>query len=650
MAIHWQIKFRPLRANTLYTVNIYDNSYTGNPVQLTGADNPFVTQEDSDDDMFLPVRTQSGYLRFVDDGTVNWRGIIPSTDTDRPVVLTNSSGQVQWQGFMQAQNFGLELYGTPQTIEFPLQCPLSVTSATQIYNLHTNMENFAYLLLEIISSIPSTCRPTEIYIQGGTSAQTALLKMIDWQNFVEIKHDGTVTSRFNLFECLEEMCRFWGWTARIHRKALYLTCAYDMTQNLFLKMTSDDLMLMANGTTAGTTVGFIPAGFGQDIFASLNNEDMQMRGPSKAVVTANCNAGDTDVVKAFPDTVIKSMYSGSSYTETYDNGKRAIITSDVRSISSAVLIGTCNSDVSFNVMRVTERGLTVAGSDYKVIRIKPSYRRGIVLASLETIYSHNYYDVPISGFSSGGLFMSFDVLRQGEHYEYANEMGVGMSTIWFRVGIGEKRSTALWYNGSSTWSSSPVEFLVRIGGVNQRDQKWSCRTNNPNLHGRLFVDIMGSDDMEHVSEGGFIDRFDLVNFKIEFKRSVHDGISSVFDLYERENTHDYMAYNQGMVEKKWECNTVFVSDNQFVFGYGILMNPDGTPYTGGDIRPEQQLAFRVVNYWSTSKRKLSCEFRDDIVIDLGPQIIGTLDGTRVHPISVSHDWRNDIMQAILMEV
>lgn len=650
MAIHWQIKFRPLRANTLYTVNIYDNSYTDDPVQLTGADNPFVTQEDSDDDMFLPVRTQSGYLRFVDDGTVNWRGIIPSTDTDRPVVLTNSSGQVQWQGFMQAQNFGLELYGTPQTIEFPLQCPLSVTSATQINNLHTNMENFAYLLLEIISSIPSTCRPTEIYIQGGTSAQTALLKMIDWQNFVEIKHDGTVTSRFNLFECLEEMCRFWGWTARIHRKALYLTCAYDMTQNLFLKMTSDDLMLMANGTTAGTTVGFIPAGFGQDIFASLNNEDMQMRGPSKAVVTANCNAGDTDVVKAFPDTVIKSMYSGSYYTETYDNSKRAIITSNVQSISSAVLIGTCNSDVSFNVMRVTEKGLTVAGPDYKVIRIKPSYRRGVVLASLETIYSHNYYDVPISGFSSGGLFMSFDVLRQGEHYEYANEMGVGMSTIWFRVGIGEKRSTALWYNGSTTWSSSPVEFLVRIGGVNQRDQKWSCRTNNPNLHGRLFVDIMGSDDMEHVSEGGFIDRFDLVNFKIEFKRSVHDGISSVFDLYERENTHDYMAYNQGMVEKKWESNTVFVSDNQFVFGYGILMNPDGTPYTGGDIRPEQQLANRVVNYWSTSKRKLSCEFRDDIVIDLGPQIIGKLDGTRVHPISVSHDWRNDIMQAILMEV
>lgn len=644
----WQINFVPLRKPDItYTVSIYGGG--SDVVVLTGADVPFVTQEDSDDDMFLPVRTQSGYLRFVDDGTVNWRGIIPSTDIDRPVILTNNSGQVLWQGFMQAENFGSQLYGTPQTIEFPLQCPLSVTSATQIYNLRTNMENFAYLLQEILNSIPSTCRPSEIYIQGGTSAQTALLTMIDWQNFVGINHEGTVTSRFNLFECLEEMCRFWGWTARMHRQALYLTCADDISQDSFLKLTAADLTSMAGGTAAGTTVGFMPAGFGQDIFASTNNEDMQMRGPNKAVVTADCNAGDTDVVKAFPDSVLKNMYSGGSYSETYDNGKRAMFTSNVRAISSAVLTGTCDSDVSFNAMRVFEQGLTVAGTDYEVIRIKPSYSEGVVLASLDTIYAHNYYDVPISGFSYGGLLMSFDVLRQGEQYEYADGNGIGKSTIYFRVGIGETRSTAMWYNGSR-WSNSPAEFSVRVGGTNKRDQKWSCRTNNPNLHGRLFVDILGSDNMEHVSEEGFIDRFDLVNFKIEFKRSVHDGISSVFDEYERENTHDYMAYNQGMVEKTWESNTVFASDNEFVFGYGILMNPDGTPYTGSGNRPEQRLANRVVNYWSTSKRKLSCEFLDDLVIDLSPRIIGTLDDTRVHPISVSHDWRNNIMQAILMEV
>jgi hypothetical protein len=43
MAIHWHVKFRSLRDETLYTVNVYDDSYTGSPVQLTGAANPFET-------------------------------------------------------------------------------------------------------------------------------------------------------------------------------------------------------------------------------------------------------------------------------------------------------------------------------------------------------------------------------------------------------------------------------------------------------------------------------------------------------------------------------------------------------------------------------------------------------------------------------
>ncbi len=127
MAIHWQVKFRSLRANTLYTVNIYDSSYSGTPVQLTGAAQPFETQEDDSDDMFMPVRTQSGYLRIVDTGYAadgvtpfNFRDLIPTTDTDRPVTLTDDYGEVVWQGFMQAQNFGSQLFETPQEREFPL--------------------------------------------------------------------------------------------------------------------------------------------------------------------------------------------------------------------------------------------------------------------------------------------------------------------------------------------------------------------------------------------------------------------------------------------------------------------------------------------------------------------------------------------------
>ena len=70
--------------------------------------------------MSTPIRTQSGYLRIVDDGYAadgvtpfNWKDLIPATDISRPVTLT-ANGTVIWQGFMQAQDFGSVLYGNPQ--------------------------------------------------------------------------------------------------------------------------------------------------------------------------------------------------------------------------------------------------------------------------------------------------------------------------------------------------------------------------------------------------------------------------------------------------------------------------------------------------------------------------------------------------------
>lgn len=655
MAIHWQVKFRSLRDETLYTVNVYDDRYTDSPVQLTGAANPFETQEDDDDDFFTPVRRQSGYLRIVDTGednagnTFNWRTFIPTTDTDRPVTLTNEDGTVLWMGFMQAQNFGSRLYDTPQEREFPLQCPLTVASRADINYTQTQFQNFAYLLLKVAASIPSVCRPNSFVFQGGATARDWLSKYIDWQNFSTIDDEGQLEAQYNMLQCLEEMCRFWGWTARMSRQTLYLVCPDDTNMSDFLTLSYYELALMASTPDAYGTVtsGFTPAGFGTDIFASVNNDDFQMRGPNKAVVTANCNAGDADIVKAFPESILKEMYDGGSYTESYETGKRGIFTTDMQSISSPLLTGTCANNVSFNAMRVTEQGMTTEGEDYTVIRVKPSYSPGVVLASLETVFEHNFYDARIDGFSYGGLTMSFDVLRMGERYEYSDG-----SNIYFRVGIGKTRASALWYS-SSGWTSTPTDFPIRVGGSSTNAPKWACRTNDPNLHGRLFVDILGSNDMWHPpgpDSGAFYDRFDLVDFNLEFKRSVHDGISAVFDLYERKSSREYVSSNDDMIGETWDADTIFASDNDFVFGYGILMNLEGTPFTGNSDRPEQHLADRVINYWQTSRRKIVCELLKPSVVELSPRLVGRIDGTLVYPISVSHNWRDDVIDVVFFEL
>ena len=108
MAKNYSITFKSLRAGTVYTLNI--GGGTGDAVPLKGGAQPFVTQEDDSDDQFAPIRTQSGYIRIVDDGldangnAFDWKDLIPQTNTSRPVTLT-AGGTVVWQGFMQSQNF-----------------------------------------------------------------------------------------------------------------------------------------------------------------------------------------------------------------------------------------------------------------------------------------------------------------------------------------------------------------------------------------------------------------------------------------------------------------------------------------------------------------------------------------------------------------
>jgi hypothetical protein len=164
MAKNYTIQFKSLRAGTTYVVNI--GGGTGTPVPLKAGATPFVTQESDDDDMFTPIRTQSGYLRIVDDGYAadgvtpfDWKDLTPATDTERPVTLT-ANGSVVWRGFMQAQDFGSTLYGNPQEREFPLQCVLTVTQGTDINYQQTDVQNFAYLLKQIVDAIPVAQRPT----------------------------------------------------------------------------------------------------------------------------------------------------------------------------------------------------------------------------------------------------------------------------------------------------------------------------------------------------------------------------------------------------------------------------------------------------------------------------------------------------------
>lgn len=154
---HWQCQFQSFNG-TQYAVNICkQTARVGDIVQLTGAAEPFTTQEDDSDDIFTPIRIQTGYLRVIDpDGTL-MADLIPANNTERLVQLwsgTNTDGRfipslLRWQGFLQAQAYTQPWDGNAYVLEIPVKSLLGAFEDVSIDETFASAEkNVAALIFD----------------------------------------------------------------------------------------------------------------------------------------------------------------------------------------------------------------------------------------------------------------------------------------------------------------------------------------------------------------------------------------------------------------------------------------------------------------------------------------------------------------------
>lgn len=692
MAIRWQIPFRSLRAGRVYTVNIHDDDYSGSALQLTGAAVPFETQEDDDADFFKPVRNQSGYLRFVDTGFLSdgvtpfdWRDLIPTTDVDRAVTLThdeNGTTVVDWIGFMQAQNFGSQLYEKPLEREYPVQCPLSVMSCKDVSTEQKDIRNFAYLVWYCLNQIPATGRPNQVVVQGGEDAQSWLLKKVDWINFIE-QDTRTLEAKAkcDVGMLMEYVCNYWGWTARTSGQTLYLTCADDSLETNALVLSYADLTSMAAGTSSGTIASMFTDLTVGDIYASTNNIDYQERGPNKAIVRVD-SQNDAEVLAPFDDKLAKAMNDADWYDGYIENDGSDYwhYSKDVTSVERYDLIGESVLHASdsfsgeayypatFNILaRANGADAGYGYSDVgNVIHIKRTYD-GTTFMTLETIYEHC--------FSAGYFRLLADTYRKGKKYEEGGWFA-GNPEMKMRLGVGNDRSSAKWWNGQS-WQSSICIFTATIG--NKKPELFTRVENGTTLvyessiiltetmYGRLFVEFLGTDD-SRVSDINGQKSFDLYDFRVEYRKN--DSVtkrqfpnSGWWDIRRNNYTPEmeYEAKNESMLKDERTVNTPFGSNEGIESGYPILMNADGTymtavPYGDASERPEVHLVNRVVDYWAKSKRRVECELlahdgsSATVANGITPRSLVTIDGTKMHPIAISRKWRDDVVSIHALEV
>ena len=683
MANNYTIQFKSLRAGTLYTLAI--GGGTGGAIALHGGAEPFTTQEDSDEDQFTPVRTQSGTIRIVDNGKAvdgvtafDWHDLLPKTDTERPVTLThteNGSTVIDWQGFIQAQNYGSTLYGNPQEHEFPVQCPLTVLSSVPVPTNETQLSNFAYLLDKMLAAT-SPCTFSAIYVEGGSDALTWLQKKFDWQNFLTETESG-VEPDYNYGEVLEDVCKFWGWTIRTNGDKVYLTCADDQSEQTFLILTRSQLTALGQGTTGGTTGTFESVTISGDVFASMDNDDYQQRGPNKALVKADCNAVDT-LVQFAPQSVRNQMEAnGYTWVQGEEDLVGYFATQPITSFTSKSLDGTAPYG-SFMRIQMYESKEQENPEIYDMIKSTNTYR-GTPLISLQTKRA--------MVFSGGSIKLSGKWPGAEGNPE---KMGL---RIRMRLGVGMTRQTAQWWymddiiqpsatTFTSGWRNTVQEFsaiikngyqlcstgmLVYLGElIEQKNYCYPWIPMPANAYGYLFIDFMGTKAGSAVTID-FPD-MEIGNFTIDFSRDQTTISNSTTVIRprtltkQRQETAEYKSSNTNQTEQEWSADCIFASDNNMVYGYGLLMNPDGSymasvPYGSNTEQPEQHLANRVTAYWAQAKRMLSPDLIANAsigtgmtVMDITPRHKVTMDDTTFHPIAINHSWRDDVVSLTLLEM
>lgn len=690
MANNYTIQFKSLRAGTLYTLAI--GGGTGSAIALHGGAEPFTTQEDSDEDQFTPVRTQSGTIRIVDNGKAadgvtafDWHDLLPKTDTARPVTLSHVVGSttiIDWQGFIQAQNHGSTLYGNPQEHEFPVQCPLTVLGGTQVKTDETAYKNFAYLLSYVFSTIPSAIIISSFVFQGGADARTWLRKKFDWRNLLNI-NEGDVSPAYNLYEVLEDVCRFWGWTVRICRETVYFTAIDDEAEPNALVLTSAQLASIGNETTGdiGTvdvmTTSVTVSG---DVFASMDNDDYMNRGYSKATVKADCNQTDNELQFA-PQSVETIMENGGyTWVGDPDNSRIGYFTTpEITGFTSAdgriMSGGVASSSVAgFARRQIYTDEDSESPEIVDEIVIRGPYN-GNVKAYIESTFEMS---------SPGGSFSLSGTLY--EKWELTTNKMTSGDKEYFRrmrmaIGIGPSRSSAQtkWLNftyaGGLSWSTTKttIEIMVKYSpnlyaAVYLSDIAAGHISAIPvpsDITGRLFIEFYGSPDVDwqRIGEPGECN-FEIADFKVTFSR---DAVAIV-DNHERKaikkrfNTREYTSTNNSKSSDELNIDCIYASDNEMEYGYGLLMNPDGSymanvPYGSNSEQPEQHLANRVTAYWAQAKRMLSPDLIANAsigtgvtVMDITPRHKVTMDDTTFHPIAIDHDWRDDVVSLTLLEM
>ena len=266
--LHWQCCFASAIGRQ-YAVNIYQDGYAGNVIQLTGAEDPFTTNESDEDNIFTPIRKQTGYLRLIDtDGTL-LESLMPETNTQYLVRLMlgtytngtftpNNPDKSVWFGYLRAQAFTQSWDGQVKMVEFPVKSMLATLEDVQVPVTNSTLNTpIAKLITTAFQAVGATGMDFYV-IDDGVEDNNFLYPYINWSVLFDeetVSNQGETVQQLvgvSYYEALSRVLAPFGLTAMERFGDIYIA-HYDMIANMQCRTTIygwDDLITIGNGQTA----------------------------------------------------------------------------------------------------------------------------------------------------------------------------------------------------------------------------------------------------------------------------------------------------------------------------------------------------------------------------------------------------------------
>lgn len=232
MAVRWTITFKTL-SGSVGLVNVYDRDYSGTAIALTPAANPFSITR-SQNDLITPVVSDSGYLRVIDNGLAAEYidDLHPEAALDRPVEFYLDNEFV-WCGYISPATYTTPWESAPREIELPLVGYLDALDSINITDLGKGTQTIGMFLYDILSTSDFTFTgalvPRQMLSYDGYNDVPEIRLLLSCYNFLHLNDAEYIPdSGWTEFvgdsyhTILEEICRYFGWTASMQGRQLVL--------------------------------------------------------------------------------------------------------------------------------------------------------------------------------------------------------------------------------------------------------------------------------------------------------------------------------------------------------------------------------------------------------------------------------------------